>query len=239
MTRRIFVVIAIVLFGFVFAAVATSYTEQHSLRPLAEGYVQLVPQKLGAPNVITGILLTYRAFDTLGEVAVLFMVGVSVVLVLNSGRPRSAAHSPEEPRPSSEIVQSATEILSPLIAIFAAYIIMNGHLSAGGGFQGGAVIASCVLLVLLAYPQYRLNIEFLSITESVAGALFVLAGIAGLILAGGFLDNRILPLGQFGAFFSAGAIPVLSILLGVKVGCELSVILDGFRPEPVGQKDKV
>ena len=233
MTHRTFVVIAIVLFGLVFASLATSCTEQHSLRQLAEGYVRLVPQKLGAPNVITGILLTYRAFDTLGEVAVLFMVGAGVVLVLRAGRcPRAAAHSPEDPRPGAQV-------LSPLVAIFAAYIIMNGHLSAGGGFQGGAVIASCVLLVLLAYPQYQLNIEFLSITESVAGALFVLAGIAGLILAGGFLDNRILPLGQFGAFFSAGAIPVLSILLGVKVGCELSVILDGFRPEPVGQKDKV
>ena len=240
MTRRIFVVIAIVLFGLVFATVATNYTEQHSLRQLAEGYVQLVPQKLGAPNVITGILLTYRAFDTLGEVAVLFMVGVSVVLVLNSGRrSRAAAHSPEEPRQSSEIVQSGTQILSPLIAIFAAYIIMNGHLSAGGGFQGGAVIASCVLLLLLAYPHYQLNIEFLTITESLAGVLFVLVGIAGLIGAGGFLDNRILPLGQFGAFFSAGAIPVLSVLLGLKVGCELSVILDGFRPGPVEQKDKV
>jgi multicomponent Na+:H+ antiporter subunit B len=238
-TRRIFVVIAIVLFGLVFATLATSYTEQDSLRQLAEGYVQLVPQKLGAPNVITGILLTYRAFDTLGEVAVLFMVGASIVLVLDAGRrPRAAAHSPEELRPSSEIVQSGTQILSPLIAIFAAYIIMNGHLSAGGGFQGGAVIASCVLLMLLAYPHYQLNIEFLTITESVAGVLFVLVGIAGLIVAGGFLDNRILPLGQFGAFFSAGAIPVLSIVLGVKVGCELSVILDGFRPGPVEQKDK-
>jgi multicomponent Na+:H+ antiporter subunit B len=239
-TRRIFVVIAIVLFGLVFATVATNYAEQHSLRQLAEGYVRLVPQRLGAPNVITGILLTYRAFDTLGEVAVLFMVGASVVLVLNAGRwPRATAHNPEEPRPSSEIVQSGTQILSPLIAIFAAYIIMNGHLSAGGGFQGGAVIASCVLLVLLAYPHYRLNIEFLTIMESVAGVLFVLVGIAGLIVAGGFLDNRILPLGQFGAFFSAGAIPVLSILLGVKVGCELSVILDGFRPGPIERKDKV
>lgn len=88
---------------------------------------------------------------------------------------------------------------------------MNGHLSAGGGFQGGAVIASSVLLVLLAYPQYQPNLEFLGITESVAGALFVLAGIAGLIVAGGFLDNRILPLGQFGAFFSAGAIPVANV----------------------------
>jgi multicomponent Na+:H+ antiporter subunit B len=92
------------------------------------------------------------------------------------------------------------------------------------------VIASGVLLMLLAYPQYEPNVELLGITESAAGALFVLAGIAGLILAGGFLDNRILPLGQFGAFFSAGAIPLLSVLLGIKVGCELSVILDRFRP---------
>jgi multicomponent Na+:H+ antiporter subunit B len=49
------------------------------------------------------------------------------------------------------------------------------------------------------------------------------------VFAGGFLDSRMLPLGQFGAFFSAGAIPVISVLLGVKVGCELSVIIDRFR----------
>ena len=233
MTRRVFTVIAIVSFGLVFASLAIGYTEQHALRPLAESYVRLVPQQLGTPNVITGILLTYRAFDTLGEVAVLFMVAASVGLVLGSTRGPVAEHPDdhiEEVRPSSEIVRTGSQILVPLISIFAAYIIMNGHLSAGGGFQGGAVIASGVLLVLLAYPEYRPNLEMLSTIESVAGALFVLVGIAGLIMAGGFLDNRILPLGQFGAFFSAGAIPVLSVLLGIKVGCELSVILDRFRP---------
>ena len=205
------------------------YTEQQALRPLAESYVRLVPAELGAPNVITGILLTYRAFDTLGEVAVLFMVAASVGLLLGGGRALPEARR-DGARPSSEIVQTGAQILLPLISIFAAYIIMNGHLSAGGGFQGGAVIASAVMLMLLAYPQYQPDLEFLSVTESAAGVLFVFAGIAGLIFAGGFLDNRILPLGQFGAFFSAGAIPVLSVLLGVKVGCELSVILDRFRP---------
>ncbi len=232
MIRRLATVVAIAAFGLVFASLAISYTEQSSLRPLAESYVKLVPQELGAPNVITGILLTYRAFDTLGEVAVLLMVAASVGLVLGSRRPQSREDSaePDEARPSSEIVQTGAQILVPLISIFAAYIIMNGHLSAGGGFQGGAVIASGVLLMLLAFPQYQPNLEFLSITESVAGVLFVLVGIAGLIAAGGFLDNRILPIGQFGAFFSAGAIPILSMLLGIKVGCELSVILDRFRP---------
>lgn len=226
--QRILSAGAVILFALIFASIAIGYSEQQALRPLAESYMRLVPQDLGAPNVITGILLTYRAFDTLGEVAVLFMVAAGVGLVL-SGKAKKSGVEAETATPASEIVRSATQIMVPLIAIFAAYIIMNGHISAGGGFQGGAVIASAVLLLLLANPSQALNAAFLSITESLAGVLFVLVGVAGLIFAGGFLDNRVLPLGQFGAFFSAGAIPVLSILLGVKVGCELAVILDRFR----------
>jgi multicomponent Na+:H+ antiporter subunit B len=226
---RILPTIAVILVGLIFASIAIGYGEQTSLRPLAESYVRLVPQELGAPNVITGILLTFRAFDTLGEVAVLFMVAAGVGLVLSGKTAADASGTQESKTPASEIVRTATQILVPLIAIFAAYIIMNGHISAGGGFQGGAVIASAVLLLLLANPSQQLNTAFLSITESLAGVLFVVVGIAGLVAAGGFLDNRVLPVGQFGAFFSAGAIPLLSVLLGVKVGCELSVILDRFR----------
>jgi multicomponent Na+:H+ antiporter subunit B len=228
--QRILSAAAVILVALIFATIAIAYSEQQALRPLAESYMRLVPQDLGAPNVVTGILLTFRAFDTLGEVAVLFMVAAGVGLVL-SGKAASKApgKDADAATPASEIVQSATQIMVPLIAIFAAYIIMNGHISAGGGFQGGAVIASAVLLLLLANPSQTLNAAFLSITESLAGVLFVLVGIAGLIFAGGFLDNRVLPLGQFGAFFSAGAIPLLSVLLGVKVGCELAVILDRFR----------
>ena len=79
------------------------------------------------------------------------------------------------------------------------------------------------------FTPVKVDHGFLGTTESLTGVLFVLVGIAGLIFAGGFLDSRMLPLGQFGAFFSAGAIPVISVLLGVKVGCELSVIVDRFR----------
>jgi multicomponent Na+:H+ antiporter subunit B len=229
--RRAFIVLAVTLFAVLFAGIAIEYTERQSLPPLAASYIKLVSQELGAPNVITGILLSYRGFDTLGEVAVLFMVAAGVGLVLGEGAPRQDA-VPAEPKAtvaSTEIVRTGAAILLPLISIFAAYIIMNGHLSAGGGFQGGAIIASGVMLLLLAQPGIGLDHDFLGITESLAGVLFVLAGIAGLVFAGGFLDSRMLPLGQFGAFFSAGAIPVLSVLLGVKVGCELSVVIDRFR----------
>ena len=88
MIRRAAIVLAVALFGLVFAGIAVDYAERQSLPPLAEAYVELVPQELGAPNVITGILLTYRAFDTLGEVAVLFMVAAGVGLVLG-GRGRA------------------------------------------------------------------------------------------------------------------------------------------------------
>jgi multicomponent Na+:H+ antiporter subunit B len=230
--RRAGIAVAVALFGLVFASVAFHHVERQSLPPLSLSYVKLVPQELGAPNVVTGILLTYRAFDTLGEVAVLFMVAAAVGLVVGAGGRRSAALStetPEQPQQASEIVQTGAQILAPLIAIFAAYIIMNGHLSAGGGFQGGAVIASCLMLLVLANPLQKLDLKSLGSAESLAGVLFVLVGVSGVIAAGGFLDNRVLPLGAFGAFFSAGAIPLLSVLLGVKVGCELSVIIDGFR----------
>lgn len=227
--RRASIVFAITFFGLVFSSLAIDHTQSVSLRPLARSYVELVPRELGAPNVITGILLNYRGFDTLGEVAVLFMVAAGVGLVLGRQSNPAAADPPETARPSSEIVQSATRVLAPLISIFAAYIIMNGHISAGGGFQGGAVLASCLILWLLADAQFQVDVKLLGLLESVAGVLFVLVGIAGLIFAGGFLDTRVLPLGQLGAFFSAGAIPLLSLLLGIKVGCELSVILARFR----------
>jgi multicomponent Na+:H+ antiporter subunit B len=229
--RRAFNTLVVALFALLFATIAVTYTEQQTLPQLAAGYVKLVPQELGAPNVITGILLTYRGFDTLGEVAVLFMVAAGVGLVLGDRTQRrdGVPAKSEAIVPSTEVVRNGAAILFPLISIFAAYIIMNGHLSAGGGFQGGAIIASGVMLLLLANPEYLVDHDFLGVTESLAGVLYVLAGIAGLIFAGGFLDSRMLPLGQFGAFFSAGAIPIISVLLGVKVGCELGVIIDRFR----------
>ncbi len=227
MMRRLAAIVAIALVALIFAGLIRNYSEQAALRPLAEEYVRSVPGDLGAANVISGILLTFRAFDTLGEVAVLFMVAAGVGLLLSGDRKED--DTPDERKPASELVRSGADILLPLIFIFAAYIIMNGHLSAGGGFQGGAVIASGVMLLMLAKPATRLAQDFLSFSESLAGVLFVLTGVAGLIFAGGFLDNRVLPLGQFGAFFSAGAIPVISILLGIKVGAELSVIIDRFR----------
>ncbi|MBB5457886.1 Na(+)/H(+) antiporter subunit B [Paraburkholderia sp. Cpub6] len=233
MMRRAFALLTVLLFAVVFWRLVGGYTELQALRPLAWYYVVRGPLELGAPNIVTGILITFRGFDTLGEVAVLFMVAASVGVLLkeesNSTSAAAADESAPARRPAGEIVHTGKQVLLPMILTFGGYVIVNGHLSAGGGFQGGAIVASAVMLMLLARPRSTLNVALLSVVESLAGVIYVCIGILGLVLAGGFLDPRFLPRGEFGAFFSAGAIPLISTLLGVKVGAELSVIIDRFR----------
>jgi multicomponent Na+:H+ antiporter subunit B len=221
--------LVVLLFGAVFASIVGGYAERDSVSALAEQYLAMVPRELGAPNVVTGILITYRGFDTLGEVAVLFMVAAGVGVLLGGKDAATAAEPGMRSRRPSELVGNGAEIILPLIFLFGAYVIKNGHLSAGGGFQGGAVVASGTMLLMLALPSTRLNHGFLGVTESLAGVVYVGIGILGLVFAAGFLDSHILPLGEFGTLVSAGAIPVISALLGVKVGAELSVIVDRFR----------
>ena len=228
--RRLFSLIAVLAFAGLFATLALDYDERGAVSSLARHYLTEVPADLGAPNVVTGILITFRGFDTLGEVAVLFMVAASVGLLLSGkGEGGEQARDDEARPPPSELVRNGAEIVLPMIFLFGAYVILNGHLSAGGGFQGGAVVASGVMLLMLAYPAGAINHAVLSVTESLAGVVYVLIGILGIALGSGFLDSHILPRGDFGAFISAGAIPVISALLGIKVGAELSVIIDRFR----------
>jgi multicomponent Na+:H+ antiporter subunit B len=230
--KRVFAISAVLIFAAIFTGLVGGYSERQTRSPLAEYYLTQVPRELGAPNVVTGILITYRGFDTLGEVAVLFMVAASVGVLLASksgeNAPVTNAARIDESEPS-ELVRTGAEVIMPLIFLFGAYVIMNGHLSAGGGFQGGAVIASGVMLLMLASPATQLHHGFLSVTESLAGVLYVAIGILGIAFADGFLDSHILPIGTFGTLLSAGAIPLISTLLGIKVGAELSVVIDRFR----------
>jgi multicomponent Na+:H+ antiporter subunit B len=229
-TLSVFILLALVLFLGVFGRVIADYSELQHLRPLAVYYVTQAPIELGVANIVTGILITYRGFDTLGEVAVLFMVAASVGILLDTGQaPVADVEIAPSRRAPSEIVATSRQVLLPLILAFGAYVIVNGHLSAGGGFQGGAIVASGLMLQLLARPNTRMHLGVLSVTESLAGIVFVSLGILGMVFAGGFLDGRFLPLGEFGAFISAGVIPLISALLGIKVGAELSVIVDRFR----------
>jgi len=119
----------------------------------------------------------------------------------------------------------AAILLFPLILLFGAYIFVHGHLTPGGGFQGGAVIASGFLLMYLAFPKQSINKKSSSVVESLSGLIFVGIGLFGLIFSGYFLSN-FLPKGIPNTLFSAGIIPIIYIAVGFKVGFELTSVID-------------
>ena len=194
---------------------------------MARHYAEHGADEVGAANLVTAVVVTYRGLDTLGEVTILFLAAaiVGFFLKVNSRDNEREASL----RKTSEILVTASTLLVPTIFMLGVYIFMNGHLTPGGGFQGGAVIATGMVLMIMAKPNVKFNHKLLAFLESVSGVGYVAIGVLGVLLAAGFLDNRILPLGNFGTLISAGAIPIIYVLIGLKVGSELTKILDSLK----------
>lgn len=224
MVKRLIALALLAVFGAVFMTLLLGYTPDAELNLTARYYAAHTAADLGAANIVTAIVVTYRGLDTLGEVTVLFLAAAIVGLVLVQDKHRPANESRLRP-PVGELLTTGTRFLVPLILLLGVYVFANGHLTPGGGFQGGAIIASAVLLMLLADPLRHFGHGLIAAIESLAGLFYVAIGLAGLFLAGGFLDNRLLPLGELGALFSAGAIPVIYSLIGLKVGAEFASML--------------
>jgi len=254
MIKRMFIFLMLALMAMIFFNLAANYSENTSLSKLGRYYVEKGPSEIGAPNLVTAVVVTYRGLDTLGEVTVLFISAAGVGLLLRRTRRKEdelghksdslpdddlekgdrAEETAVPHRPASEIVETATQLLLPMVILFGIYVFMNGHLSPGGGFQGGAIIASGTMFLLLALPESHISRLMIAIIESLSGFSYVVVGVLGVIIADGFLDNRILGLGDFGDLFSAGAIPLIYVFIGLKVGFELSAVLDRFRKEDTG-----
>lgn len=133
----------------------------------------------------------------------------------------------KEPDPGmSLIVKTVTRLTVWLILIYGIYIILHGHVSPGGGFAGGVIIALSFIHLMLAYGKeavlQKTSKEFLELWES-AGALAFLT-IALLGLTGGYFFRNFLPAGEPFSLFSAGTIPLNNIAIGLKVWTGLFVI---------------
>jgi len=222
--KRFFVILLLLGLGTVFAGLVAGYAPDDELNLTARYYADHTAQDIGAANIVTAIIVTYRGLDTLGEVTVLFLTAAIVGLVLAHGRRKGNGPQRELP-PSGELLITGTRLLVPLILLLGVYVFVNGHLTPGGGFQGGAILASAILLLLLTDPLLRFGHGLIAAIESTAGLVFVGIGVLGIFLAGGFLDNRILSIGSLGALFSAGAIPIIYSFIGLKVGAEFSSML--------------
>lgn len=206
-------------------------------------YIEQGMEETGAVNIVAGMILDYRAFDTLGESNVLFIAACAVLILLrlpsagDGGVHTTALLEAEaddrmyEPK-NDMILQHAATLLVPLILLFGVYVIMNGHISPGGGFSGGAIMGAGLILYLNAFGFKKTERFFtyktFRIVSLCALSFYALSKCYSFFTGANHLPSVITP-GTPGMLFSAGLIPYLNIAVGLVVCCTMYAFYTLFR----------
>lgn len=199
---------------------------------VAQKYIEDGLEDTGATSIIAGMILDYRAFDTLGESSVLF-IAVSAVIILLRTDPtkrdleQEAENAREELLAKSQpniILKMIGVILVPFILLFGVYVVLNGHISPGGGFSGGAIMGAGLIL-LASSNGFKLMDKFFNFklfTAITSGALLCYACCkAYSFFTGANHLESFIPKGIPGAILSGGFILPLNICVGMIVACTM------------------
>lgn len=203
---------------------------------VAERYIEKGLQETGAVNIVTGMILDYRAFDTLGESHVLFIATCTVLILLRVDKKEDKVKFETDDRghePKNDmILQTVARILVPPIFLFGIYIILAGHLGPGGGFSGGAVIGAGLILYLNAFGFAKTEKFFTAKTYKWmsfgALACYSVAKSYSFYTGANHIES-IIPLGTPGAILSSGLILVLNICVGIVVSGTMYAFYVMFR----------
>ena len=206
---------------------------------VVEKYIEDGLQDTGAVNIVTGMILDYRAFDTFGESNVLFIATCTVLILLRNDQKKDQKRAAREARreqyyepKDDSILQKITFLLFPVIVIFGIYVILNGHISPGGGFSGGAIIGAGLILYANAFGFEKLNRFFTEKTYKMVSfsalSFYCLAKSYSFFTGANHLESGI-PLGIPGAILSSGLILPLNICVGLVVACTMYAFYTLFR----------
>lgn len=203
---------------------------------VAERYIESGLQETGAVNIVTGMILDYRAFDTLGESHVLFIATCTVLILLRVDKRDSQESNEADDRhyePKDDVIlQTVARLLVPPIFIFGIYIILAGHLGPGGGFSGGAVIGAGLILYQNAFGFTKTEKFFTAKTYRImsfgALACYSIAKSYSFYTGANHIES-IIPLGNPGAILSSGLILLLNICVGIVVAGTMYTFYAMFR----------
>jgi len=183
--------------------------------------------RLGTRNVVSAIYLNVRLFDTLLEVLVFSVAVLGVHFYLTA---RGEAEKVES-IPESGVVRVAADVLMPLILLVGAYVTVYGHLSPGGGFSGGVIAATGLLLTALAIGTRavtdRVGHRFLDRLEWVALLGILVVAVLPALLGRSPLVE-LLPPGTPGRLGSSGSTLLYNALIGIKVFAGSWIIVRHF-----------
>ncbi|PKP55400.1 cation:proton antiporter [Candidatus Atribacteria bacterium HGW-Atribacteria-1] len=128
---------------------------------------------------------------------------------------------------SSKIIRTIAQKLFPFIVLFGFYLISHGHLSPGGGFQGGVVLGTAIILLALSHSieqtEKKFKSRWLNMLEKLGILTLIFLGFLGIFFGYSFLGN-FLPLGKPGQIASGGLMLPLNIAIGIKVAAGVSAI---------------
>jgi multicomponent Na+:H+ antiporter subunit B len=190
-------------------------------------------------NVVAAVVFDYRGVDTLGEELILFAAVMGVALLLRERREDDAAGIVDAVR--SEALRTVGILAVPVVVLLGLYTIAHGYLTPGGGFQGGVVAATGLLLVYLAaeWRAFRHAAPHIVVesVESGGAAGYTVVGLAMLVAGGAFLEN-LLPLGTFGRLDSTGEIAILNWCAGAEVTAAFVLLYSEFLAEIVIERKR-
>jgi multicomponent Na+:H+ antiporter subunit B len=193
---------------------------------LSPHYIEESYALTSVPNLVTVVLADYRGYDTMFEAIVIFCAGITVLIVLR----RTPRRVPKFVRPRPErqgadiILQTAARLLVPVMQLFALYVVAHGHISPGGGFQGGVILGASFILLALSYDlatvlkRLKENTVF---RLSVIGVLIY----AGIGMVSMFLGGELLAYGAWSDLLGISEPEAHSHgMLGVEIGVAITVM---------------
>jgi multicomponent Na+:H+ antiporter subunit B len=186
-------------------------------------------------NTIASVNFDQRAFDTLGEMTILFAAVLGCVVLLRQTRDEHRARP--EPADVAPPVRRYALLVLPLALLTGLYIVAHGQLSPGGGFQGGVVAATSLHLLYLGADYRALErvrpLGRYEVGDALAASAYVVTGLAAVLAGTAFLANTLLPYGTFNTLSSGGTVPLLNAAIGMEVACAVVVLLAGFLDQAV------
>jgi multicomponent Na+:H+ antiporter subunit B len=186
---------------------------------------QMVDRR-GTTDVVSAVTFDLRAFDTLGEEFILFAAAAACALILRvqAGADPDTRRERHAPAIAFAGMHALAAWLVAPTVVLAAYIISHGHITPGGGFQGGVIAASASLLVFAAgRGAITRSVPALEVTEALGAGAFALLGVGGLVFATAAFANFLGP-GTPGDLLSGGTIPLANIAVGIEVAAAFTLI---------------
>ncbi|MHC4741936.1 MAG: MnhB domain-containing protein [Planctomycetota bacterium] len=138
--------------------------------------------------------------------------------------------APEEAKGMTIIVKTVSSWVKVLIFVFGIYIILFGHLTPGGGFAGGVILAASYVLLMLAFgrefAEENLPKAYASKLDCIGAFAFGMIAVLGFAFGGAFFANFLVDkYGEPLNLLSAGTIPLSNIAIGIKVGASLFLVI--------------